>query len=171
MYSSKSDNSLSSHGRPSGEKGARDKVCRAPVDKHTVWHNEYFKLTDNRMYDNCRMRILVRWASDKILGVRYLSKTIPPRRYGESRLCPEVTYIALKAWMLWRMQWHRCRFLESKRARMEAWVREAHSLRWHIFARGGPDALPEAARADITIWAPQTLQRDAEFVPSHVSGQ
>ena len=155
-HSSTSDSSHSSHDRSSGEKGAPDKVCRAPRDKSTVWHNEYFKLTDNRMFDNCRMRILDRWASEKLLGVRYRSKTIPPKRYGESRTCPELTYIALRAWMLWRMQWYLCRFLLSKRARMEVWVLEAHSLRWHIFARGGPEALPEAARSDIKIWAPRS---------------
>ena len=46
-------------------------MSRAPRDLHTVWQNEYSKLIDNRNYDNCRMRILSWWVTDKLLGVTY----------------------------------------------------------------------------------------------------
>ena len=112
--------------------------------------------------------MLDKWGTSDLLGGRIRSKTIKPQRYMEARHLPEVTYLALRAWMLWRMQWHRCRFLESKRSRMEAWKRESVSLRWAIFFRGGPEALPATAREDILLWAPHTLSREAAMVPIHV---
>ena len=138
-------------------------VARAPAGTHIAWGNEYFKLVDNRNYPDCLMRVADRWLGAEHLGGHRRAKCVRPSRYGETRNAPEVTYLVLKAWMLWRMEWNGCQFLQGSRARLEAWLREARALRHQISRIGA--ALPAAARREIEELAPAVLSAGLPWWP------
>ena len=135
----------------------------APAGTHVAWGNENYKLVDNRNYPDCLMRVADRWLGAEHLGGHRRAKCVRPSRYGETRNAPEVTYLVLKAWMLWRMEWNGCQFLQGSRARLEAWLREARALRHQISRIGA--ALPAAARREIEELAPAVLSAGLPWWP------
>ena len=48
--------------------GESDRGPRAAAHTHSIWANDYFTLTDNRNYNNIRMRVKQRWTGSKHLG-------------------------------------------------------------------------------------------------------
>ena len=131
--------------------------ARALAHTHTAWSNDYFVLTDNRNFDNVRMRIQHRWTGANHLGTSLVSKTLVPAHFGDSREQPDQIVLVLKAWMLHRWAADDRRFLLQRRSRLQAWIREESALRAAIQERGGPDALHPHARATILHWAPTVL--------------
>ena len=76
-----------------------------------------------------------------------------PAHFGDSRDAPDEVVLALRAWMLWRWQHHDNRFLK-RRARAEAWYREAHALQKDVRLRGGLVTLQPRTRGALLEWAP-----------------
>ena len=115
--------------------GEEDRVPRAAAHTHTVWSNDYFVLTDNRNYNNLRMRVQQRWMGPEHLGPALASKTLIPAHFGDNREEPDQVILVLKAWMLHRWQQNDQKFMQ-RRSRQAAWERERDALRHHVAARG-----------------------------------
>ena len=150
---------MSVHSDSSEEAG----LARMPAGTHVAWRNDYFVLIDNRNYQDCVLRIHDKWASDEYLGTQLKAKCLRPNRFQEPRAAPEVTYLVLKAWMLWRMEWRDCKFLKGCAARLETWLREARALRHQVGRRHGD--LHEAARRQIEEFVPSISSPSLELWP------
>ena len=116
--------------------GESDRGPRAAAHTHSIWANDYFTLTDNRNYNNIRMRVQQRWTGSKHLGAALASKTLVPAHFGDRREEPDQIILVLKAWMLHRWQYNDGQFLK-RRSRLVAWERERDALAKDVRARGG----------------------------------
>ena len=138
------------------ESDESDRVPRAPAHTHTIWSNDYFVLTDNRNFNNLRMRIQQRWTGPKHLGAALASKTLIPFHFGDKREEPDQIILVLKAWMLHRWNGNDGKFLK-RRSRYIAWERERDALAKDVKARGGRPSLHKNAIKKIELWAPSVL--------------
>ena len=129
---------------------------RAAAHTHSIWANDYFILTDNRNYNNTRMRIQQRWTGPDHLGAALASKSLIPAHFGDRREEPDQVILVLKAWMLYRWQGNDGKFLK-RHARQVAWERERDALAKEIRARGGKASLHEKSISTIEMWAPTVL--------------
>jgi len=104
---------------PPGTRGRRKK----PKHSHTVpgWNDTYFTLINNkeklqngkRRFPNCKMLLLESLAVEAALGPTEKSKTIQIEPHdGDIGLTddgvPVRTYLALRAWMIWRATFRIC---------------------------------------------------------------
>ena len=139
------------------ESDESDRVPRAAAHTHTIWSNDYFVLTDNRNFNNLRMRIQQRWTGPKHLGAALASKTLIPFHFGDKREEPDQIILVLKAWMLHRWNGNDGKFLK-RRSRYIAWERERDALAKDVKARGGGrPSLHKNAIKKIELWAPSVL--------------
>ena len=86
----------------SGDSEDAKAVPRVAANTHTAWCNGYFVLTDNRNFQNMKMRIHPRWTSHTHLGPMGASKTLMPSQFWDTRTEQDQVVLVLKAWMLYR---------------------------------------------------------------------
>lgn len=135
---------------------------RAAKGAHTVFSNSYFLLTDNPNYPDCRMTVHRRWHDEmgisQALGGRGWSKTIGVKTLADPpEGKPVRTYLALRAWMLWKFQEQG--FSTKSKGRMNWLSKEVESLRRDIALLGVHGGGTGNVQADRLIrkWCPSAL--------------
>ena len=120
--------------------------------------NQYYTLTDNRNYPDCRLAF-----HDHVLGgpggmakpgARQASKTLSPAVHGETRGDPKLTYLILRAWALWRMQ-QSPEWLHAKSVRHFFYEKEVRKIKICLAAAQHP--LHDKVRKRLHAWAPEVL--------------
>ncbi len=127
---------------------------RRPLGTHTVCTNEYYTLTDNPNYPDCRLRFHDSWINQGGLGKRCSSKTLVPAHHNDDRRNPVCTYIVLRAWALFRMS-QSPEWLKEKTVRQMFVESEIKALREELQAVKRP--LSQKAEARLQEWAPRVL--------------
>ena len=128
-------------------------VTALPAGTHTVWTNSYFTLSNYKGKPDCKIIMKTRWATNDELGPKDRSKTLQIKDFdGES--CadpPEQTYLALRAWMLSRVQqgnWH------SRNKERHRWFQqELADLKCDI----QKSSLSAATAKALREWTPQVV--------------
>ncbi len=74
--------------------------------KAPLWANDYFYIVDNTGHPDVKIIMRNMWAHDPCggMGTRWLSKTVTPAHYDESRDNPTRSLLLVRAWMLWRVE-------------------------------------------------------------------
>ncbi len=124
---------------------------RAAPGTHVEWTSPYFTLVDNRAYPDVRMLVKAQWRTDELLGSRNCSKTLVVTHFDLSRAAPSQVFMALKAWMLWKMG-KSPRFL-LKSCRRAFCANETAELQREV----GSVELAPRTRQMIREWAPHVL--------------
>jgi hypothetical protein len=139
---------------------------RARQGTHRVFNNGYFTLTNDRTcwpgtalrkYNDCKIRILPRWAKDSEMGARFASKNAKFEDFADDAADPIRSYLVLRAWMLGRMK--EKQFCEAKKCRKQFHARELTKLSQDIAALRCPGGGTGNEEADtkIRLWAPEAL--------------
>ena len=126
---------------------------------YVVFSNSYFTLRDDPAFPDVRINICPRWTKEGELGTKFMSKTILCSSYGEDKATPRViSYLVLRAWMLYRFQWFDFHMKRSVRRRWLA--EETAKLRAHIEALAHPSGGTGCKCADRAIrkWAGDALK-------------
>lgn len=124
-----------------------------PAGTHTVWTNSYFTLSNYKGKPDCKIIMKTRWATDDELGPKDRSKTLQIKDFDGDSCAdpPEQTYLALRAWMLHRVQqgnWH------SRNKERHRWFqRELADLKCDIQKYPLSTATAKALRE----WTPQVV--------------
>ena len=134
-----------------------DAARRAIAGTHTESRDGYFTYTDNRDYPDVKVLVHSKWCTRDMMGKKAKSRTLTPRRYGESRENPVVCMLALRAWAIHRVNAHG--FVGKHRSRLAWQEAQVSALRRDIVALGFGGAATGYAKLDKLIrgWAPQVL--------------
>ena len=131
---------------------------RAAPGTHIVWNNGYFSLTNNKNYDNAVLNVLPTWAKDTEMGSNILSRRFRILRFDEQEAHPIVTYIVLRAWMLWRFEQNN--FSARTRFRRQWLALQTERLQGDIRSLGVAGGGTGKSEADSFIkqWCPRALE-------------
>jgi len=143
----------------SGEEAPSLRTLKAaPKHTHTVRTNEYYTLTDNRNYPDCRLAFHEQWLRGTggmaKAGARQASKTLSPAVHGETREEPKLSYLILRAWALWRMQ-QSPEWLQAKSERQLFYDAEVRKIKIRLASLQHP--LHDKVRERLHAWAPEVL--------------
>jgi len=142
----------------SGEDTRTAPTLTAPKHTHTVRTNQYYTLTDNRNYTDCRLKfhehLLAGPGGMAKAGARQASKTLSPAAHGETREDPTVTYLILRAWALWRMR-QSPQWLHAKSVRQLFYDEEVRKIKIKLASMQHP--LHNKVRERLHTWAPEVL--------------
>lgn len=140
---------------------------RVKMGTHTVFNNGYFTLSNDktcwpgtsiRKYDDCKIRVLPRWAKDGEMGKKDQSKNARFDEHADDPENPVKCYMVLRAWMIQRFQAHH--FHEARTCRKKTLAKFVADLRRDITDLGVAGGGTGNAKADakIRLWAPDALQ-------------
>ena len=136
---------------------------KLPTGSHVVHRDGYFTLVNYHKLGgktDCKILMLPRWAvpAPNGMGVAQRSKTCHILTYDTSLEKPDITYVVLRAWALWRAKEHN--FLEGHPARKKWHEEEIHTLRSKIeeISSVAQSTGSTAADEQIRKWEPRILQ-------------
>ena len=134
-----------------------EKAERAAHGTYSVMSNGYFTLVNDPNYPDCKMRILPRWRVKGELGDKLMSKTATIADYDRDQENPILTYLVLRAWMIYRFQF--AEFVDAKASRKALLRRWEHQLMVDIANLGVGNGGTGNKLADDKMrkWAPQCL--------------
>jgi hypothetical protein len=139
---------------------------KQPNGTYVVYSNGYFTFTDNRDYNDVKVKVLDRWCTKSDMGVSAKSKTVVPAHFDEERTECKRSMWVLRAWMLWKSRTND--FCNQRASRRKLFANENAYLRNDIVAASSatnPTSGNVAADILIRQWAPHVLFPSVPHVP------
>jgi hypothetical protein len=152
----------SDRGLSDDDSEAGERAPRAEAGAFTLYSNGYFTITQNPKFTDVKIIAAKRFCTPEGLGEKLMSKTIRPKKNGETMDSYPRTLACLHAWMLDRA--HANGFDEARACRRRLFAKEREALRKMI-----TDLSSESGRRGtghphsdklIGEWAPDVLVPD-----------